>query len=245
MNDRISSSILWGSISFAVAIIVAAVFLSGGLHGLRGGSDTITVTGSAKRPIRSDYVIWRGSLTSQKPAMREAYQDVKKYADRLHAYLKDNRIADSLITFSSIENEPVPEFTSSGQPTGKILAYRLTQRFEVRSDRVDALVQLSNQATDLIQEGIPLMSYPLEYLYTKLADLRIEMLAEATRDARARAEVIATNAGNKISAVRSARMGVFQITARNSTQVSDYGIYDTSSPDKDITAVVTLSFALR
>jgi hypothetical protein len=245
MEDRLGRSILWGSIAFGIALIIAAVFLSGGIREIRSGAETISVTGSAKRPIRSDYVIWRGSLTSQKPGMQEAYQDVKRYGDRLHAYLKDRNIPDSLITFSSIENEQIPEFLSSGQPSGRIVAYRLNQRFEVRSEKVDALVALSNQAGELIKEGVPLMSFPLEFLYTKLADLRIEMLAEATKDARARAEVIAQSAGNRISAVRSARMGVFQITARNSTQVSDYGIYDTSSLDKDITAVVTLSFSLK
>jgi uncharacterized protein len=245
MTDRSSNTVLWGSIALALAFVVGSVFLAGGIRNIRGGSDTISVTGSAKRAIRSDFVVWRGSLTSQRTGMQEAFKDVKHYGVRLQSYLRDHRVPDSLVTFSSIENEPVPEYLSSGQPSGRILAYRLTQRFEVRSAHVDEISDLSNQATDLINEGIPLQSFPLEFLYTKLSDLRIEMLAEATRDARARAEVIARNAGNQIGAVRSARMGVFQITARNSTQVSDYGIYDTSSLDKDITAVVTLSFSLK
>lgn len=84
-----------------------------------------------------------------------------------------------------------------------------------------------------------------EYLYTRLADIRVAMLGEATRDARERAAVIATAAGSEIGAVRSARMGVFQITPRHSTEVSDYGINDVSSLEKDITAVVRVTFAVR
>jgi hypothetical protein len=70
------------------------------------------------------------------------------------------------------------------------------------------------------------------------------MLSEATQDARARADAIARSAGGEIGAVRSVRMGVFQITPRHSTEVSDYGINDTSSLEKDITAVVRVTFAV-
>ena len=89
------------------------------------------------------------------------------------------------------------------------------------------------------------MSQPPEYLYTKLADVRTVMLGEATKDARTRAESIARAAGSDIGAVREVRMGVFQITPRNSTEVNDYGINDTSSLEKDITAVVRVTFAVK
>ena len=71
------------------------------------------------------------------------------------------------------------------------------------------------------------------------------MLGEAAKDAKVRAEKIAASTGNSIGAVRSARMGVMQITAADSTEVSDAGISDTSSIDKDVTAVVNVSFAVN
>ena len=70
------------------------------------------------------------------------------------------------------------------------------------------------------------------------------MVAEATKDAKARAEAIAGSTGNRIGSVQSAQTGVFQITSRNSTEVSNSGIYDTSSLEKDITAVVSVKFAM-
>lgn len=85
----------------------------------------------------------------------------------------------------------------------------------------------------------------MEYLYTRLAALRVEMLAEATQDARRRAEVMAHSVGSAIGPIRAARMGVFQITPRHSTEVSGEGIYDTTSVEKNITAVVSVTFALR
>ena len=83
-----------------------------------------------------------------------------------------------------------------------------------------------------------------QFYYTKIGDLKIEMLGEAAKDAKERAEKIAASTGNSIGSVRSARMGVLQITAADSTEVSDSGIYDTSSIDKDMTAVVNVSFAV-
>jgi hypothetical protein len=71
------------------------------------------------------------------------------------------------------------------------------------------------------------------------------MVAAATKDAKARAEAIAQSTDTEVGTVRAAKTGVFQITSRNSTDVSDYGIYDTSSVDKDITAVVSVTFSIR
>jgi uncharacterized protein len=232
-------------IVIALALIISSALLGGAIRGIKRASDTITVTGSARRPIRSDYLVWKASVSSQKSSMQEAHRDVQRYADRVRSYLRDHHVPDSSVTFMSLETEQIPEFLPGGHPTGKIAAYRLVQRFEIRSANVDSIAALSRQASDLIDEGIPLETTQLEFLFTRLADLRVEMLGEATTDARVRAQKIAESSGSKIGNVRSARMGVFQITPRNSTEVSDYGVYDTSSLEKDITAVVSLTFALK
>jgi uncharacterized protein len=234
----------WGILTLALATVVAAFVIGASVRQIRGSQDVITVTGSARRPIRSDFVVWRGAVASQKPTMQDAYKDVKRYTERVQAYLRTAGIPDSAITYPAIDNEQIPEFLSSGQPSGRIAAYRLQQRFEVRSGQVDRIATLARQSSELITEGVPLTSSSPEFLYTKLAEVRVDMLAEATTDAKTRATRIAEAAGSKVRILRSARMGVFQITARNSTEVSDYGIYDPSSLEKDITAVVSLSFAL-
>ena len=83
-----------------------------------------------------------------------------------------------------------------------------------------------------------------QYFYTKLSDLKIEILAEATKDARQRVEQLAINSGCKVGTLRFASMGVLQITKAYSTEVSDYGIYDISSLEKDVKAVVTCGFSI-
>ena len=84
-----------------------------------------------------------------------------------------------------------------------------------------------------------------EYTYTKLDELKIEMLAKASENAKERAASMVKATGNKIGFMRSARMGVFQITPISSTEVSDWGVNDTSSLEKKVTAVVSASFAIE
>ena len=71
------------------------------------------------------------------------------------------------------------------------------------------------------------------------------MLEEASKNAKERAEAIAKSTGNKVGNVKSASQGVFQVTQKNSTEVSDYGSYDTSTVDKKITAIVRASFEVK
>ena len=215
------------------------------LRDVKKANDVFMVTGSAKRPIRSDYIILRLNLSSQKPTAPEAFQDLKRQSDRLQSYLKENQVPETAITVNAIETTTIPEVTDNGRETGKTLAYRLGQRWEIRSNDVDRYSKLAQQSTELINEGVNLVVDLPQYLYTQLSQLRIEMVAEATKDAKARAEAIAKNTNSQVGAVRSAQTGVFQIASRNSTEVSDMGTYDTSSIDKDITAVVSISFSMK
>jgi uncharacterized protein len=228
----------------SASLIISSFMWSGAIRNIKRADDTLLVTGSAKRPIKADYMVWRVSISSQQPTTQAAYAQLKTWTDRVQAYLKAANVPDSAITINALETSSVPEVLASGKETGKTLAYKLNQRLEIRSNEVDRYSKLSRQITDLINEGIPLTSEPPEYLYNELSKLRIEMIAEATKDAKARAEAIARSTGNRVGGVRGADTGVFQITPRNSTAVSNGGSYDTTSIEKDITGVVSVKFGI-
>ena len=234
-----------GLAALSLALVVSSFVGANAIRNFRQANDALIVTGSAKRPIRADYVVWQVSVSSQQPTTQAAYRELKSQAERLQSYLKEQQVPDSAITLNAIETRAIPAVDFNGRETGKTLAYNLSQRFEVRSSEVDRITQLSQKATDLINDGVSLVSEPPQYLYTQLSKVRVEMVAEATKDAKARAEAIAQSTGSRVGAVRSAETGVFQITSRNSTDVSDSGLYDTSSIDKDITAVVSVKFGME
>jgi len=240
-----SRPLFWGLAVLGGSIVLASLVGAVAARDIKRANDVVTVTGSARRSIRSDFAIWRGSVGSQQPGLSDAYQEVTRYAARVRAYLKQQGVPDSAVTFRPLETYGIPEISPSGRETGRTVGYRLSQSFEVRFSDVDQATRLSQQAASLVNEGIPFTSSPPEYLYTRLADLRIGMLGDATKDARARAAAIAGSMGSEVGSVRSATVGVFQITPRYSTEVSDYGINDVSSVEKDVTAVVRVTFAIE
>ena len=233
-----------GMLAMSIALVGSAYLASNALRSLRS-NDVLTVIGSSTRPIRADYVIWRSSVASQQPTLPQAYQELKRYNERVRAYLKSKNIPDEAISLSAIDTQAIPETTNNGNQTGKNLAYRLTQRFEIRAKDVDGISAIAQSSTNLINEGIPFNSDPPEYLYTQLGQLRVEMISEATKDAKARGEAIVNVSGRRIGTIRKAETDVFQITARYSTEVSNSGSYNTTAIDKDIRAVVAITFAVE
>jgi hypothetical protein len=243
MSERFPQ-LFWGMIALAAGLIAASALTAGAVKNLRRADDVIEVTGSARRPIRSDIAVWRLSVTARGASVQEGSASLDAPSQRVLTFLRQNSLPDSVVTMGALVAEPIYRMLENGTTTSEVLAYRVTQHFEVRSTDVNGIKALDRRADALIREGVPLSTEAPEYLYTKLADVRTQMLADATEDARRRAEAIAKSVGSEIGGVRSARMGVFQITPRNSTEVSDYGINDTSSLEKDITAVVRVTFAV-
>jgi len=240
--------IFWGMVALAAAIVIAGFVAAKTILDVKQAGDKITVTGSAKKPIRSDFVIWSGMVSARATTRQEAFPKVKGHVKRVKAQFKKAQIPDAEVTFKPLETNPLYETRTldvGNQTVRRLVGYKLVQRFEVQSADVDRITGLSLSITDLVREGVPLVSFSPEYHFTKLGELRIEMLGEATKDARQRAEKMAAAVGSTVGALRSVRSGVFQITPRHSTEVSDYGMNDTSSLEKDITAVVKATFAVR
>lgn len=230
--------------ALAVGLVISSLILGWSYRGSKKADEAITVTGSAKRRITSDLVVWSAGVSAQSPQLADSYKKLTDDIPRIKQYLIGKGIAEDQMTVSSITTTTLKGRDSSGNETSEITGYSLSQQIEVRSADVAKIAQVAREATELINQGILVESSAPRYYYTKIGDLKVEMLGEAAKDAKERAEKIASSTGNSIGSVRSARMGVLQITAADSTDVSDYGVYDTSTIDKDMTAVVNVSFAV-
>ena len=235
---------VWGMVALGLGLVLAALIGASTLKAVKRAGDEIEVTGSFKKQVRSDYAVWKAAIALQGPDLQGTSAQATADAQRLRDFLRTSGIADSAVTMRPLETEALYRMAENGAMTSELLGYKVTQRIEVRSADVARITALSQRANDLIGQGIPLGASSVDYLYTQLEKVRGEMLADATRDAKRRAEAIAQAAGARVGGVRGARMGVFQVTPRNSTEVSDYGMNDTSSLDKDVTAVVRVTFAV-
>jgi uncharacterized protein len=245
MADTRSYQPLLSAVVIGVALVIAAALGARALERVKASQQTITVTGSARKQITSDLIIWRGYLSYQSTGLQGAYADLKQGMAKLKAYLVEKGIPQDQIVETSITTMALHPVSESGMELSDIVGYRLQQGVEIRSSDVDRITRISRESTDLINQGVALESQPPQYLYTKLGDLKVEMQAEAAKDAKERALRIAEATGSRIGKVRSARMGVLQITPAFSNEVSDYGINDQSSLEKDITAVATVEFEVE
>ena len=238
MRERLP--LLVGLILLALAILFGSFAIGRGIRD-RNRNDTISVTGSAKQRIVSDYVVWDVSVSSQLPTPQAAAKQLAGWSDRVRSFLRSAGALDSEVSVQPISTQTVTTSESGG---GKIIGYNLTRTFEVRSSRVAQITALVKQSSQLLNEGIPIAAQPPQYVYTKLPEIRPALLVSATRDALKRANLLVGATGDRLGKLRQVNVGVFQVTSPNSTEVSDYGVYDTSTVDKDVTAVVNVTFGL-
>ena len=245
MNGEKNNYWFNGAVALALSLIISSLILGWSYKNSKKGDEAITVTGSAKKRITSDLVLWSAGVSSQAPQLADAYKQLSNDIPKIKQYLLSKGIPEDQMTVSSISTTTLKAKDSDGNETSEITGYSLGQQIEVRSIDVQKIAAIAREATELINQGILIESSAPKYYYTKIGDLKIEMLGEAAKDAKERAERIASSTGNSIGSVKSAKMGVLQITAADSTDVSDYGVFDTTTIEKDMTAVVNVSFAVN
>jgi hypothetical protein len=229
----------------SVALIICALIMAAAWKSNNQSNQTISVTGSAKKSIVSDFAVLRGTVSVQAPTAEGAFKALKAQVPVLIEFLKQNGFQDSQIQLAAQINSPIFETNSQGVPTSVVKGYAYSQRISVESNDVQKIRQLSLDISSVIERGVYFTVEAPEYYYTKLAQIKIEIQAEAAKDASVRAERIAASTGRSLGPLRNARMGVLQITPENSNEVSDYGVNDVSSIEKEITAVVNASFQIN
>jgi hypothetical protein len=233
--------LLIGLAFISIAIGLGTYELADGIRN-RGTQDEVTVTGSAKRSIVSDFVIWDASVTSQGDTPQTAARSLTDWAGKIRTFLREAGARDDEVNEQPIQTETV---NGRGKLANTVVAFRLTRSFELRSPRVAEISSLIEKSSGLLDQGVPLAAQPPQYVYTRLAELRPQLLAEATRDALGRARAVVGATGGHLGRLRGVDVGVFQVTPPNSTEVSDYGVYDTSTLQKDVTSVVNVTFAIK
>jgi hypothetical protein len=209
-------------------------------------SQFIMSKGSTRKNVISDLVVWKGSFTTEATTLLEAQHKLKTDATKVAFFLQTAGVTNLVFTPIAIEEVQANVSNESNGETitrQRTVGYRLTQKVRVESADVARMAQLDT--TPLVEQDVLFTTEPPQFLYTKVAEEKIEMLADATKDARARAEQIAEQGNRSIANLHDAEMGVFQITPLHETDTSGDGENDTSSLDKTITAVVTATFLLK
>ena len=200
--------------------------------------------------FESDLIVWRGDFTAHADTSEEAYRQLEKDANAVKKYLSDNGIDESDITFSSVSIYHVTRdiYDENGIYRGyEYDGYDLSQTVTVSSSNLNDVEKVSTNISSLLASGIQFTSGAPEYYYTKIDDLKLELIEKATENAKQRVDIIASKSGAKVGKLSNSNLGVFQITAQN-TGASLYtydGCLDTSSRMKTATITVKLTYDLK
>ena len=234
------------AIIFGLSIIVAAYLLGHAFMNRNKVDGTISVTGLGKADFTSDLIVWEGSFSKESLNLQQAYSDLEKDKKVISEYLLTKGITTKELVFNAVNsrNNTRAKYSSDGKYIGEeFLGYGLTQSLQIDSNDVEKVEKVSREITELLNKGIQFYSQAPRYYYTKLADLKIEMISKATSDAKIRAEMIAQNSGGKLGSLISAKMGIFQITGQNSNE--DYswgGTFNTTSKEKTASITMKLDY---
>ncbi|RKS53563.1 hypothetical protein BC962_1815 [Gillisia mitskevichiae] len=229
------------AIIFSIAIVLASLLLGNAYIKRAQPVGVISVTGSGSENFTSDLIVWEGQFVRVFPVLKQAYEDLNTDKETVRKYLIQKGIPSENIVFNSVQtNEQRENQYQNGNYVGSTFkGYELIQSIKIESTNVELIESVSREITELLNKGVQFNSTPPRYYYTKIADLKIEMISKATEDARLRAEKIAENSGGNLGDLNNASMGVFQITGQNSGE--DYswsGAYNTQ--DKKKTASITM-----
>ena len=236
------------SITVIAASLIMALAVGGGLVKVGAGfaartDNGITVTGSAKTTATADNAVWTLNVALSSQLVADAVRKVGADVDAVSAYLTKGGIPASALTLGAVSSYANEEW-QNGNNTGRILSYRASRDITVRTSDVQLVYKLSQGIGSLLQSGVNVNNYGPQYYISTLPDLRPQLLEDAMKDAKTRAEAITKAVGGSVGAVQSVKSGVFQVTTPDSTMVSDGGAYDTSTIDKTVTSTVSVTFAV-
>lgn len=242
MSKENSNKIIYFAIILGICLIISASIGSFTFYKVRSPEDTLSVTGSVREKVTSDIAKWTSnfSRTVSTEDLKAGYQMMKNDQRLVLNFFEDNGFTEEDITISPIFMEQLYMYDPNA-PKENLLR----QTVEIQSTDVDKITYMAKNNQELIDQGVIFAIQSLEYYYSKLPELRIELIPDAINDAKLRAQKIAEGSGKTIGVIKSATLGVVQVLPVNSTEVSDWGTYDTSTIEKEVMIPVTVIFTLK
>ena len=234
------------AITIIVSAVIIALALGVGLTQVGTGFATragngITVTGSAKTSAVADNAVWTLSVSLSSPTVGAAVKKVDSDVAALSSYLTQGGIAADALTLGAVSTYANEEYVN-GNSTGRILSYRASRDVTVRTKDVQLVSKLSQGIGTLLETGINVNNYGPQYYISNLPELRPELMSEAMKDAKLRAESLTKAVGGSLGSLANVKAGPIQITTPDSTMTADYGAYDTSAINKTVSATVSVTF---
>jgi hypothetical protein len=237
---------VWAAAVVGIALIAGLGILGWFINSNRT-MNAITVTGSTKMHVTSDLAKWNANFTLRAGLdnLKQTLEKASANSEKIKQFIVARGIDAAAITLLPIQNDPIYYYGDKGYGgTQELIGYNVRQEVRVESFEISKVEDLATNAKNLVDQGIVPEYQRTEYYYTKISELRPKLFADATKDAQTKAQAIADGTGVRVGALRTAKTGVIQLLAPNSLDIADYGAYDLSTKEKEVSATVSVSFEL-
>ncbi|HLS96437.1 MAG TPA: SIMPL domain-containing protein [Sphingobacterium sp.] len=239
------SNSLVATIIAGLSVVIFALVLGNAYKFKYRMNNTINVTGNAKKDFESDIVKWSASYSRKSMDLSTASEQLKRDRELVRQFLVSQGINPKEILFNAVNINR--EFTyhndGNGNTYNTFAGYNLSQNVSVESKDLDKVDNASREISALISQGLELSSNSPNYYYSKLEDLKLELISQASQNAKQRAANIAKEAGSSLGDLIKADLGIFQITGQNDNEEYSYGgAFNTSSRSKTANITVKASY---
>lgn len=233
MQDRSFASII-AALLLALGIVVAGWFASRGLVAIKTQDRYVVVKGSAERIVDADLLVWPLPHTVGGNDLASVQRDLARNTEAIRRFFLDAGFEEDEIVVSPprLEDRWAYAYGDSRPPE----RFRYANTVSLRTTKVDKALAALRNSGQLVAGGVMLEQHSQpEFDYTRLNDIKPELIAEATAAARESAEQFAKDSGSHLGGIRSANQGVVTISDR-----------DQSSPQvKKVRVVTTVEYFLR
>lgn len=215
--QKFNSSAIVCAVILAVGIFLLGVEVNSGLGSISANQRTVTVRGLCEKEVTANKVTWpivSKSVGNDLPSIYSAIEGTNK---AILSFLKSNGITDAEISINppQVVDLQADRYNSNPVP----YRYNVTNVVVVTSSKVDQVRKLIERQTELMKQGIAIVSgdyqYQTTYEYTELNTIKPGMIAEATKNARQAANKFAEDSESKLGKIKTASQGQFSIEDRD------------------------------
>lgn len=227
----------------SLSIAFTGFMVSNGLQNFRNYDRSVTMKGLAQTDVKADLALWSIAYTETGNDLSILQDEMDSKGRAVADFLKKYGLKDGEIELHKVQ---VQDLMAQSYRQNNVGQYRyiLTQTYLVRTNNIDQINEASKNLGTLIRQGVVFSqnsSTSPTYLYTKLNDLKPEMIARATKNARLGAKEFADNSGQKVGKIKNASQGVFQILPRDQS----YAVPEAQQINKTVRVVSTIQFYLE
>ena len=205
------------AVILSLGVIISSAIVSNTIESLKKKDDIVSVKGVAEKKVKSDQGMLMITVKANDKDINTALENLKQQTSELVSTLKANDFSDSEIKLENIISEPVYFYNENGNPTTRVLSYNVNQIVNITTDKVDKLSPLALK----LSENLNLSVSDAQYLVTNVEKLKIDLLGEATKNAKLRATELVKYNNRSIGGLKSVNQGVFQITGDNNSETSE------------------------